>query len=375
MKPVCVFYYGGWSTSIRDRIIATQPMYLILNESAGSYGGGPSDSDVAMVQASGIKVLAYIKTSGIRGFMWSPDDVSGSRQAVRGFIANVAAHGYAGVFFDEGGLYSPVPGQTYQDSILDANLKSPGGISGNAKYNYAQGQSWLGYTVRDYLDYARSLGLFICLGMDDNRTSKINSNIFPLIDALLTQEKYNGAAPAGVEIAFTGKCWVLSYAGSYSATNTNKALAYGFGAAYNCQSMGSLPSPAYENYMAAVTGGAPTPPPPNTYLLAVTVMGQGYTDPVTGTYDVPSGHTVTITAFPAAGWKFRSWSWPGNPDPAYSGWPENPTSWAMTGPVSIVAVFDSITSPPPPVAGAGPGIGALVLLTIVAIILSQGGQK
>ncbi|MDP2659120.1 MAG: hypothetical protein Q8R28_00110 [Dehalococcoidia bacterium] len=382
MKPVCVFYYGGWSSSGRDRIIATKPEFLVLNESAGSYGGGPSSSDVALVQAGGTKVFAYIFCGGMRGFLWDPSDTSApssSRSAVRGFIARVAAAGYAGIFFDEGGLYSPVSGQTYQNSILDRYLTSPGGITGNARYDKAMGDTWAGYTVEDYIGYARSLGLLVCEGMDSNNPNNVKENIWPIVDFVLTQEKYSGAAPAGVEIAHKAQCWVLSYAGSYSATNTNKALAFGFRAAYNCQSMGALPSPAYENYMAAIVGGTPPPPPPpppptTTHTLAVTVQGAGSTTPPVGSYEIPDGQVVTMTAIPAAGWEFRTWSWPGNPDPDYAGWTENPTFWAMDEPISIVAVFDPLTSPPPPPSTAGVGglIGAVIaLVTVLGLILSR----
>ncbi|MDP2662008.1 MAG: hypothetical protein Q8R28_14890, partial [Dehalococcoidia bacterium] len=203
-------------------------------------------------------------------------------------------------------------------------------------------------------------------------------NIWPILDFVLTQEKYNGAAPVGVEVAHKGQSWVLSYAGSYSATNTNKALAYGFRAAYNCQSMGALPSPAYENYMAAIVGGTPPPPPPpptTTYRLNVSVQGQGSVSPAVGAWDVPADQTVMMTATPAPGWEFRSWSWPGNPDPDYAGWAENPTSWIMIEPISIVAVFDPAEEPPPPppsTAGVGGLIGAVIaLVTVLGLILSR----
>ncbi len=66
----------------------------------------------------------------------------------------------------------------------------------------------------------------------------------------------------------------------------------------------------------------------------------------TGTYSITQNQVVTITATPAAGWRFRTWSWPGN-DPNYAGRPENPTSLNMTENVSIIAVFDPIVVPIP----------------------------
>jgi hypothetical protein len=63
-------------------------------------------------------------------------------------------------------------------------------------------------------------------------------------------------APAGSEIGHSNQCWVLAYDGNYDASATNAALGYGFRAGYCCETMGSLSQPAFENYMAAVTGSA-----------------------------------------------------------------------------------------------------------------------
>ena len=85
-----------------------------------------------------------------------------------------------------------------------------------------------------------------------------------------------------------------------------------------------------------------------------------------------------MSAQPSPGWRFRTWSWPGNPDPDYAGWQENPTSWVMVEPISIVAVFDPLTAPPPPpppppsTAGVGAFIGAVIALgTVLGLILSK----
>jgi len=207
VKPVCVYYYGGWSSSIRDRLIATSPEFVVLNYSAGSYGGGPGPADVKAVQDAGIKLLAYIFTGGMRGFLWDASDpTSNSRDAVRGFIQRVANAGYAGIYFDEGGLYSPVDGQSYQDSVLDRYLQSPGGITGNSKYNFDWGESWKGYTVEDYLSYAHSFGMITCEGLDDYRTSKLNPNVFAITEFVLTAEEYNGRSPTGAEIGNESHC-------------------------------------------------------------------------------------------------------------------------------------------------------------------------
>jgi hypothetical protein len=267
---ICVYYYGGWSDSIQSRFMATLPEFIVANSNAGPYGPSrPNSSDIAALKAVGVKVLSYVPTGGIRGFVWNPTSPANDRTSVRQYIAAIAAEGDSGIYFDEGGLFSPVSGQTYQDSILDRTLASPGGISGNSRYNKAWGDSWAGYTVEDYLSYAHSLRLITCVGLDDYRASRLNANIFAVTDFVLTTEEYTtreaGMAPSGSETGHYNQCWVLAYDGSFSSSATNAALGYGFRAAYCCQDMSSLAQPAFENYVAAVTGGtaaiAPAIPP------------------------------------------------------------------------------------------------------------------
>ena len=153
-QGVCVYYYGGWSDSIQARFIATLPEFIVVNSHAGPYSPSrPNSTDIAALKAAGIKVLSYVPTGGMRGFIWDSDSPANDRTSVRQYIAAIAAEGDSGIYFDEGGLFSPVSGQTYQDSILDRTLASPGGISGNSRYNKAWGDSWAGYTVEDYLSY------------------------------------------------------------------------------------------------------------------------------------------------------------------------------------------------------------------------------
>jgi hypothetical protein len=267
LKKTPLFYYGGWSDSIQARIKAALPAWVVLNTHAGPYAPSrPNAADIASLKASGIKVFSYIPTGGLRGYKYDSNSPDNSKVNVLAWIAAVHAEGCDGVFFDEGGVYSPVSGQTYQDSILDATLASPGGINGNAKYVYAWGNSWAGLTVLAYLNYAKSLGMLTCVGLDDYRESKLKANIFSYTDFVLTAEEYTtrevGQAPAGSEIMARSQCWVLAYDGSFNAAATNNALEYGFGGAYCCESLGSLSS-NFEAYMAAVEYTvSPTPDPP-----------------------------------------------------------------------------------------------------------------
>ena len=106
-----------------------------------------------------------------------------------------------------------------------------------------------------------------------------------------------------------------------------------------------LPTWARDIYllMAGLPAGTP---PPVTYRLNVSKQGGGVisaTKPKAGlSYNINAGMTVTMTAIPAAGYRFRSWSWPSNPDPNYANWTENPTSWPMIEEISIMAVFDPL---------------------------------
>lgn len=44
------------------------------------------------------------------------------------------------------------------------------------------------------------------------------------------------------------------------------------------------------------------------YSLTISATGQGTTNPAAGTYTYSSGQSVTISATPASGWQFHTWS-------------------------------------------------------------------
>jgi hypothetical protein len=376
-RPVAVFYYSGWSTSIKNRFLATMPRYVVLDiGNATNPWGTVLETDIAEVQAAGITLLAYIPIGGMRGFIWNTEDTTDKTPTnIRALIDKAVAKGFKGVFFDEGALYTSVSGQSYQDSFLDRNLVAPGAgaggsynghpiesIVGNPKYNAATAEAWKGLTIDYYLRYAKDKGLFVTDNFSDGDFgNRFNPNIYTIADAVLTTETYNGRAPQGNEVANKAKTWVLSYDGTFNAANTLAAINYGFGAAYNCESMGSLSS-NYETYMAQIPisgssapasiptsvpvptsasspTSAPTSTSSTTYTLTIKVSGQGTTSPAPGTYQIPRGQQVTVQATPASGWKFLNWS-------NYSNWAENPTSWSMVEPIEIVAVFQATSTAP-----------------------------
>ena len=390
MKPVCVFYYGGWSTSVKNRFIATKPKYIVSD-----WGVWPSipNADVAAITAAGITFCAYIPPGGMRGYKYSSGNTPQTPAMIKALIDNAVAKGFNGVFFDEGGVYAPWhnPDPTGgQELFGDKNLQAPGINSttfyngrtlrslslGYSDYDNATAELWKGLTFETgYTNYAKNKGLFVCLNLGINGlTSNLNSNVLSSssVDVILSSEDYNtrgSLAPMGIEASGPGKCWVLSYNGSFDVSSTLAALNNGFAAAYCCESMGTLSS-NYETYMAQIPDqGTPTVytcdvcgatfttqsaldahkasthPTGTTYTLTVTIEGQGSTIPAAGAHSINAGDTVTMQAVPAAGYKFKTWSWPGN-DPDYEGWTENPTSWQMTENVSIVAVFVQDTTVP-----------------------------
>ncbi len=160
------------------------------------------------------------------------------------------------------------------------------------------------------------------------------------------------------EIGYEAQCWVISqdiYDADTAALYTNEALDRGFGAAYQCSSYRTLEY-WYETYISLLTSTTPTttdPPSTSNNQLNITIQGQGTTSYGTGTINIPDNQRVSITAIPATGWIFRSWSWPGN-DYNYAGWTENPASWTMANDMNIIAIFDQVyssnqVSPPNPV--------------------------
>jgi len=138
---------------------------------------------------------------------------------------------------------------------------------------------------------------------------------------------------------------------------------------------GSLTSVIY----SAIDGATPIPPAPQpeppsvSHKLSLSVVGEGSTSLGIGERHVLHGDTVIVTAQPTAGWRFKTWSWPGN-DPNYAGWTSNPTTWAMVEDISLVAVFEQIPEIPDAVLAKESisipvNVGGIALLVLIGITI------
>jgi len=78
--------------------------------------------------------------------------------------------------------------------------------------------------------------------------------------------------------------------------------------------------------------------PPEEHSVSISVIGQGTTDPPVGSYTVPDGESMVITAFPTAGWEFDRWE-------GSIASTENPVTVQVFADMSIVAVFTEVIIP------------------------------
>ncbi len=337
LAPVCVFYYGGYTSTARQQLLNTTPRYVVLNTPGGSYKGlisSPTPAEIAELKAAGITVLSYISLGCLVHFQYAWDSPPNDRDFVLGCIATVAAEGCDGIYFDEGGV-------GYRPAYADRYLEAP------ALDLYGNPNSWAGHTIEEIASYTHSFGMIAVLGTDYYETRFLNTNIFSIFDYVLTDENYYPRSSGESEIGYEAQCWVIGqdvYDADTAALYTNDALDRGFGAAYQCSSLRTLPG-WYGTYISLLTSTTPattTPPSAGNNQLNIIIQGQGTTSYGTGTINIPDNQQVSITAIPASGWVFRSWSWPGNSS-SYAGWTENPASWTMTNDMNLIAIFDQVS--------------------------------
>jgi hypothetical protein len=248
MKPVCVFIYGAFSdSSLRQRLIATRPQFVVVETAGGSYKRtAVTPAMIKELKDTGIKVLSYVSTGGMVNFKYAEDSPINDRPYIRGCISAVAAEGCDGIWFDESGV-------GYHPCIIDRYLKAP------ATDLYGNSNSWSGYTMEDYTNYAHSLGLFVICGNASNESQFTKSNAFDkgFLDFIFMREESGSPPapiPAGQELLGPGKCQILGSGFTDAVTaaaHSNGALKNGFGLVYSCNSYGSLPS-WFEDYMSRI---------------------------------------------------------------------------------------------------------------------------
>lgn len=102
--------------------------------------------------------------------------------------------------------------------------------------------------------------------------------------------------------------------------------------------------------------------PPGQFLVNISIIGQGYTNPDSGSHTVNEGTMLTITAYApiGSGWVFDHW------EGDISG-TANPTSVQVSANLSIVAVF--VEKPPTPAKNWL--MPAAIVGTIIAIAVSR----
>jgi hypothetical protein len=238
---VCVYYYGFFNSSIRQRLLTTRPRFVVLDTPGGSYKDitAPTPSDIAELKTAGIKVLSYISTGDLVGFRFAEDSPPNDREYVRSCIESVAAEGCSGIYFDEGGV-------GYHPSHADRYYVAP------ETDIYGNPNSWAGYTIEDYASYTHSFGLIAVEGTDFRDSQYLNPNIFDIFDYVLTDEHYTPREPEGSEIGHENRCWVIGQGTNNPETAvkyTNDALSRGFGASYQCSTIQRLDS-WYESFIS-----------------------------------------------------------------------------------------------------------------------------
>ena len=249
---LCAFYYGlAADTTFRARIKARPPEFIVIETAGGAYHRtAVTPAVIADIQSTGAKALSYVPTGNMVQFRYAADSPLNTRDYVRKCIEDIAAEGCAGIWFDEGGVGNwRYPGGVYSGSFMDMTMQAP------AVDMYGQPNSWSGYTMRDWIDYAHSLGLYVITGNSTSDPRWTKQNSFPVVDQFFMRETSGQAwTPlVGMEVGNASKCSALSYGDTLATAvaYTKAALAAGFRTAYAHVDNGSLPD-WYESYFDQV---------------------------------------------------------------------------------------------------------------------------
>jgi hypothetical protein len=277
---LCMFYYGTWSDSTYNRILAAKPEFVVLNTASGPYTTDNTYLDAAKVaglKLVGIKVLSYIPIGMMCGWVYPEPDAplqndGGDKVRVLKFVDDIANIDLCdGVFFDEAsvGYWRTTTGEHN-----DADYPAPQYIvqqdeKGNWYYPETEEEianaiqnDWYSdllsdslyegtsddvediNTLQELCNYARNTaGLeYTVAGVD---STNLIANMFDAFNYVLSDEGYTNRDPQGGELVHPNQCWVISggvKSASRAAVYTETALNKGFGGAYHCQSYGTLAS-------------------------------------------------------------------------------------------------------------------------------------
>jgi hypothetical protein len=231
-KPLALVYYG-WNTSTTDQMIVNaHPSILIGNTPAGYWHGNTKST---FFQSQGISVFSYIYA----GY----DQYSLSKNYA--LIDAIAAEGTRGVFVD-----CANPSATSYNTQLCA--------------------------------YAHAKGLLVILnpGMP-----YINANMYDIADYVLTDEHYQGRAPAAVEAGHLNQTIVIGYGdwtAQQAASYTNAAWAKGFKYSWHVQNYNTLPSwlETYTSLLSNPIGTTVTPGTVTSSASTNTIVGTVASAPV-----------------------------------------------------------------------------------------------
>lgn len=235
-NPLAMVFYGWHNSTVDQRIVNAKPGILIGNTPAGYWHG---NTNSAFFQSKGISVFSYITAN------YDQHSLSQNYS----LIDAIAAEGTRGVFVDQAS-----PSATTYNSQL--------------------------------CSYAHSKGLLVMLnpGMP-----YINANMYSIADYVVTDEHYQGRAPAAVELPRLSQTIVIGF-GNWTAQQaayyTNLAWSKGFAYSWHEQTEYTVLPPWLEEYVSLLS------PPSTTASPALPQSGTTSAGNVVGTVasvPVPSG--------------------------------------------------------------------------------------
>jgi len=336
ITPFNLVFYGTHTSSIDQRIVNANPMFLIDNTPKGPWHGNCNTSYFA---SYGIKVFSYID-GGYEGTQGRaiPNDL----QSNLNYIDAIATEaGVYGIFLDEVSSYPSSAGISYLSQIYNRAKQRGLAVMFNTGVN-----SWSD-TLMQYCDYMNSSEVYSGASMTATQQKWASRTV------LLTQGVSSANTAAGL---------------------TNTAISLGFLAHYASVSYMSLPD-YLEPYVSLV--GGVSPPPATNYAPVLAAIGNK-------TVTVGNSLQFTVSASDSDG-DTLSYSASGLPAGAsfntstrvFSWTPTSNSVYTATFRVSDGALSDSetvtitvLSATEPPVTGVGNTTG-----TVAGVASPSGGAN